>query len=102
LFSVEIQIRFTCKNCSQPVKRRFLDYLSTRTTVCPNCGVKMVHFARGQTGRGESVNLSELGDKIDRLEGDWGALVNEYLYHQTDRWTDDDPSLGEASRREEP
>jgi DNA-directed RNA polymerase subunit RPC12/RpoP len=94
LFSVEIQIRFTCKNCSQQVKRRFLDYLSTRTTVCPHCGVKMVHFARGQTGAGESVDLKELGDKIERLEGDWGALVNEYLYHQTNRWSEDDPDLG--------
>ncbi len=94
MFSVEIQIRFTCKNCGQSVKRRFLDYLSSRTTVCPSCGVKMVHLARGQTGHGESVDLDDLGSKIDRLEGDWGALVNEFLYHQTDRWTDDDPDLG--------
>lgn len=94
MFSVEIQIRFSCKNCSQPVKRRFLDYLSTRTTVCPSCGVKMVHFARGQTGEGASVDMNDLGEKIGRLEGDWGALVNEYLYHQTNRWSDEDPDLG--------
>lgn len=101
MFSVEIQIRFACKNCGHPVKRRFLEYLSTRTTVCPNCGVKMVHLARGQTGHGDSVDLNELGQKIDRLEGDWGALVNEYLYHQTNRWTEDDPDLGEVSRPSE-
>lgn len=101
MFSVEIQIRFTCKNCGHPVKRRFLEYLSTRMTVCPSCGVKMVHLARGQTGHGDSVDLNELGQKIDRLEGDWGALVNEYLYHQTNRWTEDDPDLGEATRPSE-
>ncbi len=53
----------------------------------------MVHFARGQTGHGESVDLDDLGRKIDRLEGDWGALVNEYLYHQTEIWSEDDPDL---------
>lgn len=98
MFSVEIQIRFHCKNCTQPVKRRFLDYLSTRTTVCPSCGVKMVHFARGQTGHGEAMDLDDLGDKIGRLEGDWGALVNEFLYHQADGWKEGDPDLGPASQ----
>lgn len=58
----------------------------------------MVHLARAQTGRGESLDIDDLSSKIDRLEGDWGALINEYLYHQTDRWGDDDPDLGEASR----
>lgn len=94
MFSVEIQIRFPCKHCQHPVKRRFLDYLSSRTTVCSHCGVKMVHFARGQTGHGERVDLQELAQKIDRLEGDWGALINEYLYHHTSAWSEDDPSLG--------
>lgn len=58
----------------------------------------MVHFARGQTGRGETVDLGELAQKIERLEGDWGALINEYLYHQTIDWTDEDPDLGEVTR----
>jgi transcription elongation factor Elf1 len=98
VFSVEIKIQFTCKACGHHIKRRFLSYLSHRTTVCPNCGLKMVHFARGQTGHGETVDLSVLADKIERLEGDWGALVNEFLYHQTDGWSDEDPDLGEVTR----
>ena len=40
------------------------------------------------------MDMNDLGSKIDRLEGDWGALVNEYLYHQTNRWTEEDPDLG--------
>ncbi len=60
----------------------------------------MVHFARGQTGRGEHVNLDTLADKIDRLEGDWGALINEYLYHQAKDWEDEDPDIGPAGRSE--
>lgn len=60
----------------------------------------MVHFARGQTGRGDTVSLDELGGKIERLEGDWGALINEYLYHQTKNWTDEDPDIGPAGRPE--
>lgn len=58
----------------------------------------MVHFARGQTGHGDVVSLSDLGQKIERLEGDWGALVNEYLYHQTANWTDEDPDIGPAGK----
>lgn len=95
MFSVEIKIHFLCRNCAHPIKRRFLDYLSSRTTLCSNCGVKMIHFARGQTGVGESVAVGELASKIERLEGDWGALINEYLYHQTMEWGEDDPSLSD-------
>lgn len=54
----------------------------------------MVHLARGQNEAGEPIELSALASRIDRLEGDWGALVNEYLYHQASSWGDDDPHLG--------
>lgn len=61
----------------------------------------MVHLPRGQTGEGESVDMKDLGRKIERLEGDWGALVNEFLYHQTSRWTEEDPDLGPVTEAPE-
>lgn len=57
----------------------------------------MVHFARSETGRGESVPLEELASKMSRLEGDWGALINEYLYHQTNSWEDYNPLQDDES-----
>ena len=56
----------------------------------------MVHFARGETGTGETVGLEELASKMNRLEGDWGALINEYLYHQTKSWEGDNPLSDET------
>ncbi len=55
----------------------------------------MVHLSRAQTGDGGTVDLADLGDKIGRIEGDWGALINEFLYHQNHGWTEDDPDLGQ-------
>ncbi len=96
MFSVEIMIRLQCANCQFQIKRRFLDYLRSRTTRCPSCNVKMVHLARGQTPAAAHVEMEEIRRVIERLEGDWGCLVNEYLTHESKGWWDnEEPGLAQ-------
>ncbi len=95
MFSVEILIHFHCPHCSYQIKRRFLDYLSSRTTRCPSCQVKLVHLARGETPSRDTVEMDEIRRAIERLEGDWGCLVNEYLTHQSREWGKDEPGLAQ-------
>ena len=61
------------------VKRRVVDYLTNRTSSCPNCSAKMVHLARGKTTKDTRLDLDQLKDFIGELEGQWTALVNESL-----------------------
>ncbi|MCA9796716.1 MAG: hypothetical protein AB7S38_08690 [Vulcanimicrobiota bacterium] len=93
MFSVEIMIKIDCANCGFHIKRRFLDYLSSRTTRCPSCNVKMIHLARGQTPGQGHVEMDEIRRIIERLEGDWGCLVNEYLTHESKNWGSEEPGL---------
>lgn len=93
MFSVEIMFKLQCANCGFRIKRRFVDYLSSRTTTCPSCGVKMVHLARAQTLGASAVELEELKRMMERLEGDWGSLVNEYMTHESRRWSNEEPGL---------
>ena len=94
MFSVEIMLKTQCANCGFLIKRRFLEYLNSRTTHCPSCNVKMVHLARGQTPRASSVSMDEIKRVVERLEGDWGCLVNEYLTHESKDWGNEEPGFG--------
>ncbi len=93
MFSVEIYMFFPCAACGFQIKRRFLDYLTSRTTRCPNCNVKMVHLARGKTPGNIAVDMERIRTIVERLEGDWGCLVNEYLLHESKEWGQDEPGL---------
>ncbi|MBI3929469.1 MAG: hypothetical protein HY319_28245 [Armatimonadetes bacterium] len=93
MFSVEIYMHFPCARCGYAIKRRFLDYLASRTTRCPNCSVKMVHIARGQTPASAHVDMDTISTMVERLEGDWGSLVNEYLTHESRGWDAEEPGL---------
>ena len=75
VFSVEIYLRLPCPGCGDVVKRRVVDYLTNRTSSCPNCSAKMVHLARGKTTKDTRLDLDQLKDFI----GEWTALVNESL-----------------------
>ena len=79
VFSVEIYLRLRCPACSAVVKRRFMEYLATRTSSCQQCSAKMVHLARGQTTEKATMDLAHLQDFIGELETQWSALVNESL-----------------------
>ncbi|MCW5867262.1 MAG: hypothetical protein KIS61_08345 [Candidatus Eremiobacteraeota bacterium] len=79
VFSVEIYLRLRCPGCGNVVKRRVVDYLTTRTSNCPNCSAKMVHLARGRTTKNTQLDLNQLKEFIGELEGQWTALVNESL-----------------------
>lgn len=79
VFSVEIYLRLRCPGCANVFKRRVGDYLTTRTSNCPNCTAKMVHLARGRTTKDTRLDLNQLKDFIGELEGQWTALVNESL-----------------------
>lgn len=79
LFSVEIYLRLACPACSNTVKRRLVDYLTTRASKCQSCGAKMVHLARGRTTQNNQLDLDQLKSFIGELEGQWTSLVNESL-----------------------
>ncbi|ODT62408.1 hypothetical protein ABS71_15765 [bacterium SCN 62-11] len=79
VFSVEIYLRLPCPGCGDVVKRRVVDYLTNRTSSCPNCSAKMVHLARGKTTKDTRLDLDQLKDFIGELEGQGTALVNESL-----------------------
>lgn len=79
LFSVEIYLRLSCPACGAVVKRRIVDYLTTRISNCPGCQGKMVHLARGRTTKNTSLDLLQLKSFIGELEAQWSALVNESL-----------------------
>ena len=85
MFNVEVHYRLACARCGHQIKRRFLDYLSSRTTSCPNCNVKMVHLARGQSGK-SNVDMDEIRRVVEQLEGDWSSLVNEWLTSESNAW----------------
>lgn len=86
-------IHLHCVNCGYRIKRRFLEYLTSRTTRCPSCNVKMVHFARGQTPGEAAVGMDEIRRIVERLEGDWGCVLNEYLTHESKDWGSEEPGL---------
>lgn len=79
VFSVEIYLRLNCPACGQTVKRRVVDYLTTRASQCQSCGAKMVHLARGRTSQNTGLDLEKLKSFIGELEGQWTSLVNESL-----------------------
>lgn len=79
VFSVEVYLRLSCPSCQKAVKRRVLDYLTTRTSHCPHCSGKMVHLARGQTTQRTQLDLTQLKAFIEELESQWTGLVNESL-----------------------
>jgi len=79
VFSVELYLRLRCPGCGNVVKRRVVDYLTTRTSNCPTCSAKMVHLARGRTTKDTKLDLNQLKGFIGELEGQWTALVNESL-----------------------
>lgn len=79
VFSVEIYLRLACPACTQTLKRRLVDYLTTRASLCGNCGAKMVHLARGRTSQNTQLDLDQLKSFINELEGQWTSLVNESL-----------------------
>lgn len=78
-FSVEVYLRLPCPSCGELVKRRMLDYLTTRASSCTNCNAKMVHLARGRTTKNTQLDLDQLKEFIGELEIQWTALVNESL-----------------------
>ena len=93
MFSVEIHLRFACPNCQQQLKRRFLDYLTSRTTHCTHCVTKIVHLARGQTTEADAVQMADIQNLIDNLEQNWGSLVNEVLSMESKQWGDQAPPI---------
>ena len=93
MFSVEIHLRFVCPNCQQQIKRRFLDYLTSRTTHCPHCNAKIVHLARGQTTEADAVQMTDIKNLIESLELNWGSLVNETMSMESKQWGDTSPQL---------
>ena len=86
MFSVEIHLRFVCPKCQQQLKRRFLEYLTSRTTHCSHCNTKIVHLARGQTTGSDAVQMDEIKHLIQNLEQNWGSLVNETLSMESKKW----------------
>ncbi|MBT9588118.1 hypothetical protein IV102_32575 [bacterium] len=79
VFSVEVYLRLRCPACGEMVKRRMLDYLTTRASNCQNCSAKMVHLARGRTTKDTQLDLNQLKEFMGELENQWTALVNESL-----------------------
>jgi hypothetical protein len=75
------------------LKRRFLDYLTSRTSNCPNCGAKLVHLARGQTTHKDQIDMDEIQKIIESLEDNWGGLVNEVMMLESKDWTQGGPGL---------
>ena len=93
MFSVEIHLRFACPSCKQQLKRRFLDYLTSRTTHCQHCHAKIVHLARGQTSESDAVEMNAIQNFIENLEQNWGSLVNETLSMESKKWGESGPPL---------
>ena len=91
VFSVEIYLRLPCPSCGNVVKRRLVEYLTTRTSNCPNCSAKMVHLARGRTTKNTQLDLNQLKEFIGELEGQWTALVNESLMMESTGFDLDPP-----------
>ncbi len=79
IFSVEIYLKLGCPACSHTLKRRFVDYLTTRASHCPRCSTKMVHLARGQTTQDKKFEMTAMKDFIEELESQWSSLVNESI-----------------------
>lgn len=93
MFSVEIYLRLECPNCHQAFKRRFLDYLSSRTSHCHNCNTKVVHLARAQDVKDRSFELTRLSEFINSLEQNWSGLVNESLTVESKDWSQGGPDI---------
>jgi len=93
VFSVEVYLRLKCPHCQQGLKRRFLDYLTSRTSSCPNCQAKLVHLARGQTSHKEQIDMKEIQRVVESLESSWGGLVNELLTLESKDWSQGGPGL---------
>ena len=92
VFSVEIYLRLPCPSCVNVVKRRLVEYLTTRTSNCPSCSAKMVHLARGRTTKDTRLDLNQLKEFIGELEGQWTALVNESLMMESTGFDLDPPT----------
>lgn len=85
MFSVEVHLRLRCPNCGYQVKRRFLDFLGSRTTTCPGCNTKMVHLARGQNVGRNNVDLEEIRKFMENVESSWSHVINEHMTHESRR-----------------
>ena len=93
MFSVEVYLRLQCPACDHTIKRRFLDYLTSRTTLCPNCNVKVVHLSRGQLSDKSNVDVKQLQAFVEQLEGAWSTVVNESLILESKDWSEGGPQL---------
>lgn len=91
MFSVEIHLRFECPHCHKHFKRRFLDYLASRTSHCTHCHTKVVHLARAQDVRERNFELERLQQFTATLEQSWTALVNESLSVESKDWDESFP-----------
>lgn len=67
--------------------------MTSRTSICPQCKVKVVHLPRVQGSDNSAIDLNKIQAFIEQLEDSWGAVVNEEFMLESKDWTEGSPGL---------
>lgn len=67
--------------------------MTSRTSICPQCNVKVVHLPRVQGSDDSAMDLNKIQSFIEQLEESWGAVVNEEFMLESKDWTEGSPGL---------